>query len=320
MTADEFSAYMEESSGEMVGIGVHIIYNNEMGALEVISVMRDSPAQEAGVQPGDLIVMVEGESVAELGYYPATDKMLGELGSIARFTVRRGENYSEIKEFSITRAKVTDTTVESRLYDNSIGIIRITQFAENTGENVRFAVSDLLTKGAKALIFDVRYNPGGALNGIVDTLAFLLPKGPIIRIVDKEGKEQVLTSDDSCVSDVPMAVLVNGSTASAAELFTSALQDYKMATIIGTTTYGKGTMQTVIPLPDGSGITISYRMYNPPYSDKSEGVGVIPDIDLPLDEALLDKIFYKITDEEDNQLQAAIAEVRRALEDAATAP
>ena len=320
MTADEFSAYMEESSGEMVGIGVHIIYNNEMGALEVISVMRDSPAQEAGVQPGDLIVMVEGESVAELGYYPATDKMLGELGSIARFTVRRGENYSEIKEFSITRAKVTDTTVESRLYDNSIGIIRITQFAENTGENVRFAVSDLLTKGAKALIFDVRYNPGGALNGIVDTLDFLLPKGPIIRIVDKEGKEQVLTSDDSCVSDVPMAVLVNGSTASAAELFTSALQDYKMATIIGTTTYGKGTMQTVIPLPDGSGITISYRMYNPPYSDNYEGVGVIPDIDLPLDEALLDKNFYKITDEEDNQLQAAIAEVRRALEDAATAP
>ena len=312
MTADEFSAYMEESSGEMVGIGVHIIYNNEMGALEVISVMRDSPALEAGVEPGDLIVMVGDESVAELGYYPAVDKMLGDLGTVAQFTVRRGANYEQIKEFSIIREKVTDTTVESRIYDGDIGLIRITQFAENTGESIRTAVADLTAKGAESLIFDVRYNPGGALTGIVDTLDFLLPEGPIIRIIDKQGNEEAINSDASCI-EMPIAVLVNESTASAAELFTSALQDYKLATVIGTTTYGKGTMQTVVSLPDGSGLSISYRMYNPPYSDNYEGIGVVPDIELPLDEALLDKNFYKITDEEDNQLQTAVKIVRGEL-------
>ncbi len=309
MTADEFSAYMEESSGEMVGIGVHIIYNGDMGALEVISVMRDSPALEAGVEPGDLIIAVEGEAVSELGYYPAVDKMLGDLGTVAKFTVRRGENYEQIKEFSIIRQKVTDTTVESRVIGGNIGVIRISQFAENTGDSVRTAIADLTAKGAKSLIFDVRYNPGGALTGIVDTLDQLLPEGPIIRIVDREGNEEAINSDAACIS-MPMAVLVNEGTASAAELFTSALQDYKLATVIGTTTYGKGTMQTVVSLPDGSGITISYRMYNPPFSDNYEGIGVVPDIELPLDETLAEKNFYKITDEEDNQLQAAIKAVR----------
>jgi len=293
----------------MVGIGVHIIYNNELGALEVISVMRDSPALEAGVEPGDLIVMVGDEYVSDLGYYPAVDKMLGELGTIAQFTVRRGKNYEESIEFSIVREKVTDTTVESHMYDGDIGIIRITQFAENTGENIKTVIEDLVAKGAKSLIFDVRYNPGGALTGIVDTLDYLLPEGPIIRIVDREGNEDSISSDAFCIS-MPMAVLVNESTASAAELFTSALQDYKLATVIGTTTYGKGTMQTVVSLPDGSGLSISYRMYNPPYSDNYEGIGVIPDIELPLKDELLEKNFYKITDDEDNQLQTAIKIVR----------
>ncbi|MCQ2431490.1 MAG: S41 family peptidase [Clostridia bacterium] len=305
MTKEEFSDYMQESSGEMVGIGVHVIYNNDYGALEIVSVMRDSPALASGVKAGDLIVFVGDESVAELGYYPAVAKMQGEKGTVARFTVRRGANYSEIVEFNIIRDKVTDTTVESHMYGKDIGIVRITQFAVNTGENVREQVADLISKGAKKLIFDVRYNPGGALDGIVDTLDYLLPEGPIIRIVDKEGNEEVISSDASCI-DMPMAVLVNGNTASAAELFSSALQDYKKATIIGTTTYGKGTMQSVVTLPDNSGITISYRMYNPPFSPNYEGIGVIPDIELELAEELQQKNFYIITDEEDNQLQKAI--------------
>lgn len=306
MTKDEFTAYMEESSGEMVGIGVHVVYNNVYGALEVVSVMRDSPALEAGVKPGDLIVAVEGETVAQLGYYPAVDKMLGDKGTAANFTVYRGENYTEVKEFSIIRDTVTDTTVEAEMYDANIGIVRITQFAENTGTNVREQVDLLQKKGAKCLIFDVRYNPGGALSGIVDTLDYLLPEGPIIRIVDKQGNVETIDSDESCIS-MPMIVLVNENTASAAELFSSALQDYKKAIIVGTTTYGKGTMQSVVPLPDGSGITISYRMYNPPFSDNYEGIGVIPDVEIDLDEALKEKNFYTITKEEDNQLQKAIA-------------
>ena len=171
------------------------------------------------------------------------------------------------------------------------------------------AIADLTAKGAKSLIFDVRYNPGGALTGIVDTLDYLLPEGPIIRIVDREGNEEVIESDADWL-DIPMAVLVNGSTASAAELFTSALQDYEMAVVIGTTTYGKGTMQSVVSLPDGSGISISYRMYNPPYSPNYEGIGITPDITLDLDASLAEKNFYKITDDEDNQLQMAVSILR----------
>ena len=312
MTAEEFSAYMQESSGEMVGIGVHVIYNNELGALEIISVMRDSPAMEAGVQAGDLIVSVEGEYVSDLGYYPAVDKMLGDLGTVAKFSVRRGANYEQSLDFAIVRAKVTDTTVESHMYGGDIGIIRITQFAENTGENVKTAIADMTAKGAESLIFDVRYNPGGALTGIVDTLDFLLPEGPIIRIVDKQGNVESIDSDAKQF-EIPMCILTNESTASAAELFTSALKDYKLATVIGTTTYGKGTMQTVVSLPDGSGLSISYRMYNPPYSDNYEGIGVTPDIELPLAEHLLEKNFYKITDEEDNQIQMAVKILRGEL-------
>lgn len=305
MTADEFTEYMQESTGEMVGIGVHIIYNGDFGALEVISVMRDSPALKAGVEPGDLIYMVGDESVAELGYYPAVAKMQGAKGTVAKFSVRRGVNYTETLDFSIIRDTVIDTTVEYHMYNTEIGVIRITQFAENTGESVRVALADLQSKGAKKLIFDVRYNPGGALTGIVDTLDDLLPEGPIIRIVDKQGNEDLINSDADCLN-MPMAVLVNGSTASAAELFTSALQDYHLATIIGTQTYGKGTMQTVVQLPDGSGISISYRMYNPPFSENYEGIGITPDVVLPLDESLQQKNFYKITDDEDNQLQMAV--------------
>ncbi len=312
MTAEEFTTYMQDSTGEMVGIGVHIIYNGEMGALEVISVMRDSPALEAGVEPGDLIYMVGDESVAALGYYPAVAKMQGGKGTVAKFTVRRGENYGEVVEFSIIRDLVEDTTVEYHMYKGDIGIIRITEFAENTGESVRVAVADLTSKGAKSLVFDVRYNPGGALDGIVDTLDYILPEGPIIRIVDKEGNEEVISSDAESL-EIPMAVLVNGSTASAAELFTSALQDYGLATIIGTTTYGKGTMQRVVSLPDGSGLSFSIRMYNPPYSENYEGIGITPDVVLELDPELQEKNFYKITNDEDNQLQTAIKILRGEL-------
>ena len=305
MTADEFAAMKEEDTGEMVGIGVHVVYNNDYGALEIVSVMRDSPALEAGVLPGDLIVLVGDESVSELGYYPAVDKMLGDIGSVAKFTVLRGEGYGTAKEFAIVRAVVTETTVDSHMYDNEIGVIRIEQFVENTGTNVKTAIEDLRSKGAKKLIFDVRYNPGGMLESIVETLDYILPEGPILHIVDGEGKEQVISSDAASL-DLPMCVLVNSSTASAAELFTCALKDYHKATIIGTNTYGKGTMQQVIALPDGSGLSFSYRMYNPPYSENYEGVGIQPDIELELSEELYQKNFYTITDEEDNQLQEAV--------------
>ncbi len=300
---EQYAELVSDTNAEMQGIGVYVIYQNDV--IEVINVMPESPALEAGVEPGDLIVYVGGESVAEIGYNAAVSKMQGEAGTYAEFTVIRGE---EMIDFRIKRGYVNEQTVMSRVLDSdeTIGVIKILSFDLGTPQQFKDACSSLINGGAEKLIFDVRYNPGGDLRSIVEILDYLLPEGPIVRITDGDGNVVETYESDADELDVPMCVLVNGSTASAAELFTSALKDYDKAEIIGTNTYGKGTVQTVIGLPDGTGIGISYRLYNPPYSDNFEGVGIAPDYEVELDESLSNKNIYKITDSEDDQLQKAV--------------
>ncbi len=308
--SEDFIQFMTDMEGEMVGIGVSVIYNTEYKVIEVMNVMPDSPALEAGVQIGDLIVYVgeEKESVAEMGYYPAVAKMQGEEGTESVFTVFRGENYEEEVDFRITRAKITELTVMYHVYspDPTVGVIKISGFDTKTPVQFIDAIDDLSANGCDKFVVDLRYNPGGELNSILNVLDYLLPEGPMIRIFDGDNKEVASFSSDANEKDVPMAVLVNGNTASAAELFTSALRDYHKAKIVGTTTYGKGCMQTTIPLSDYSAVSVTYRMYNPPFSENYHGIGIVPDVEIELDEALNDKNFYKITDEEDNQLAAAV--------------
>ncbi|MBR5680077.1 MAG: hypothetical protein IKX19_05430, partial [Clostridia bacterium] len=202
-----------------------------------------------------------------------------------------------------------EITVMSHVYavDESIGVIRVTGFDAGTPGQFVSAVDNLRAEGCDKLIIDLRYNPGGELNSIVSVLDYILPEGPIVRIMDADGNQVNAYYSDAEELDMPMAVVVNGSTASAAELFTSAVKDYQKATIVGTITYGKGCMQTTVPLSDNSAVSITYRMYNPPFSDNYHGIGVIPDVVVELDEALSNKNIYKITDEEDNQLAAAAA-------------
>lgn len=311
--AEEFAQYMESLQGDMQGVGIHIIYNADYEALEIINVMPDSPALEAGVEPGDMIAYVGiGEnavSVAELGYYGALSQLQGKAGTVAEFTVFRGRNYTEMVEFSIMRGYVTEQTVMSRVYakDPSVGIIKITSFDLKTPEQFFAAIETLTEGGCDKLVLDVRYNPGGELTSICMVLDALLPEGPVIRTVDKAGNEEVIYVSDSEHLQIPMVVMVNGSTASAGELFCSALQDYEKATIVGTQTYGKGCMQTLRQLSDGSGVSVTYRYYCPPFSENYDGIGVTPDIVVEPNEALTTKNIYKITDEEDNQLHAAVA-------------
>ncbi len=300
---EQYAELVSDTNAEMQGIGVYVIYQNDL--IEVISVMPDSPALEAGIEPGDLVVYVNGESVAELGYNAAISKLKGEAGTYAEFTVLRGE---ELLDFRIKRGYVNEQSVMSHVLesDKTIGIVKILSFDLGTPDQFREACQNLIDSGVKKLIFDVRYNPGGDLRSIVSILDYLLPEGPIVRITDKDGNVVETYESDADSLDLPMCVLTNGSTASAAELFTSALKDYKKATVVGTNTYGKGTVQTVIGLPDGSGIGISYRLYNPPFSDNYEGVGIAPDFEVELDRSLEGKNIYKITDSEDNQLQKAV--------------
>lgn len=307
---ESFEVFMSDLEGEVAGIGVTVIYNTDYKSIEVISVVDNSPALDAGIQPGDLIVYVgeEKEAVSEIGYYPAINKLKGTVGTHAVFTVFRGEGYSESIDFDIVREVVDAQSVMHHVYalDDRIGIIKISEFDGNTPVQFVAAVEDLQSKGCEKLVIDLRYNPGGELNSIVTTLDYILPEGPIVRIMDADGNEVKTYYSEATELNMPMSVLVNGSTASAAELFTSAVRDYNKAAIVGTTTYGKGCMQTTVPLSDNSAVSITYRMYNPPFSDNYHGVGIVPDIEVELDESLFGKNIYKITDEEDNQLTEAV--------------
>ncbi len=314
-TEEEFSLFTADSNGEMQGIGVNIIFNAEYNAVEIINVMPNSPALEAGLLPGDLIVSVglgeSAESVAAIGYTMAVSKLQGLAGTTCEFTAVRNENFDDPMEFSIERKKVTVQSVTYHVYegDGSIGIIEISEFDKATPAQFFAAVEDLTSKGVNKFVFDVRNNPGGDLGAICEILDFLLPEGPIIRMRDKSGQESVIYSvaeDEAEAFDLPVAVLCNENSASAAELFTSALMDYDKATTVGAVTYGKGSVQTIYSLPDGSGIKMTTKMYFPPFSDGYDGVGITPDIVVEMAEEFKNVSLYKVSDADDTQLQRAI--------------
>ena len=307
MSPEEYEQFIGDLEGEFQGIGISVVENTESGCLEVVSVMPDSPALEAGILVGDLIVTVENESVTEIGADAALSRLLGKAGTFAEFSVVRGGDNTSVIPFSIERGYVTEQTVFYHMYDggaDGIGVIMILSFDGKTAEQFAHAVEELQNQGARALIFDVRYNPGGALDSIVEILDSLLPEGPIVRIENSDGSVEVLDSDANEMN-LPMAVLVNGSTASAAELFSSALQDYKKAVLVGTTTYGKGCMQQIVRLADNSAVRVTTNMYDPPFSDNYDGIGVVPDVVIKADDITLSTNRYTIADSDDNQLSAA---------------
>ncbi len=311
ISAEDLDDYLAENiDGNFKGIGVSVIYSVDTGAIEIISVFPDSPAERAGLLPGDIIAYVgRGEnrqSVAELGYYQTIELIKGEEGTFAEFAVLRG---GEEIEFSVERAEVTNQTVQFHMYehDDRVAVIRITQFERVTLEQFEQAMADAAAAGAEAYVFDVRGNPGGELNTIVSILDRLLPEGPVIRIEYKNKENNKSLNSDAVCIDAPMAVLCNGQTASAGELFCAALQDYDRATVVGTQTYGKGTMQTMFNLSDGSAISATVAYYLPPFSENYHGVGVTPDILCEVADELKDINFNKYTDDNDNQLREAVA-------------
>ena len=336
-TEEEYAQFTSDNKGESVGIGVNVVENPDVGGIDIINVMPDSPALEAGVMPGDVITHIgigDGkQSVNDLGYTKALDMMRGEEGSVAEFTVSRTvDGQSEQIEFSVVRRKIVSSSVMSHVSetDASVGIVKITQFNLTTPTQFSEAVDGLLKKGCDKFVFDVRYNPGGDLISIKSVLSYFLNEGDVfIRIADKNGNVEtdkiearsysdnykscnVSKKDIGKYRDLKFAVLTNGSTASAAELFTSALMDYGLSITVGETTYGKGTMQTtysLAPYGYGGALKLTTRYYYPPKSESYDGIGIIPDIEIALDESLEGKNIYTITDAEDNQLQAAIKEL-----------
>ncbi len=310
ISSDEVDDFLGNINGNFKGIGVSVIYSTDTGGLEIVSVFADSPAEKAGILPGDIITHVgtgeDRQSVSELGYYRAIEFIKGEEGTHAKFVIfREGEQI----EFSVERADVTNETVQLHMYeyDSRVAVIRITQFEKVTLDQFKGAMDKAKTMGAEAYVFDVRSNPGGELNTIVSILDMLLPEGPIIRIQYKNSQNNVQMGSDAACITAPMAVLCNSSTASAGELFCSALQDYGKAKLIGTRTYGKGTMQSMMELSDGSAVSMTVAYYLPPFSDNYHGVGVTPDIECEISEQIKNINLNKYTDENDNQLREAVA-------------
>lgn len=282
-TKDEFLEFAELNEGEIVGIGVSVRQSND-GYIEILEVYPNSPADLAGILQGDLIVTIDGIDVVQVGFEQAVDLLVGEVGTNVNLTVKRNE---QTLDFSLTRVQVEIPSVYYSL-DGDNGYIKITSFTQTTTEQFNDAVTTLCEQGAKKLIFDLRDNGGGVLESVCQTLDILLPEGVLVTQTTADGNVKILGSSDEDEISLPMAVITNKNTASAAELFVCDLKDYSKAIQVGETTYGKGVMQTTHPLSDGSAIKITTAYYNPAKSPNYDGVGVVPDYEVSLSNSQLE--------------------------------
>ncbi len=302
MDADKYAEYLlENTNGIKTGIGVTVVYDNTAGGLYITSVYDDTPASRAGIQPGEVITRADGRAVTEMGYSLSLERISdGEVGSSIAVTVLSEAGAERV--VTLTREEIKVVTVTHRMVNQDTGLVKIGEFTSQTPTEFKNAIQDLIVNGAERFIFDVRNNPGGSLDGVSQTLDFLLPAGDIIIINEKSGTKRTISSDTAEFT-APMAVLVNGNTASAAELFTAALRDYSKADSVGTTTYGKGSMQEIVPLPGGGAASVSVSTYLPPSGVSYDGEGIRPTYPVELPE---NTNFYRMTDQEDTQLQKAL--------------
>ena len=316
-TAEDWEKEQGDSNGNSVGIGVYVepYETSATGKLLITHVMNDSPAKKAGLADGDVVVSIDGTDLSSVTYSEAVSICLGEVGTDVVLEIMRGENKLTV---TVTRNTYEVETVIYEMIETDgrkIGYIRILQFYYITVEQFENAVDTLRSNGCDGIIFDVRSNPGGMLYSVCEMLDYLLPSGPIVKLTYKNGAENVYRSNSKCVAGVPMVVITNESTASAAELFTAALKDYDYATVVGTKTFGKGCGQTTFDLKNGGKISITSFLYSPPYSDNYDGVGIYPDIEAELDADAANKSIFTLEKNEDNQLKAAIDEMLKKIKD-----
>ena len=303
LSADEVAAYEESMANAYVGVGITITEDAEAGGMRVEEVVSGGPAEEAGIRVGDLLLAVEGEDVLPLGIDGTRNLVRGEEGT--RVNMHFSRNGSEY-DVSVERRSIETPVVTGELLDGSIGYVKIDNFDERSAAETIAFVKDLIGQGAEALLFDVRFNPGGYADELVKVLDYLLPEGDLFRSVDYAGREEVDTSDASCV-ELPMAVLVNEDSYSAAEFFAAALQEYEWATIVGSQTYGKGNFQTAFYLSDGSMVNLSIGKYYTPGGKSLSETGVTPDVVVDLDDEQYALLYYNALEQADDpQFQAAI--------------
>jgi len=293
-TPEEYASFMESSNGSYSGIGAVLSQDYKTGIIQVVRAFEGSPAEEAGLKTGDYLYKVEGEEVTGKDLSLVVTDLKGEEGTEVHISIMR-ERGADVIDLTLVRKSIQVPTVEYELLEDQIGYIAISEFDDVTDDQFLAALDELEAQGMEKLIIDLRNNGGGLVDVTCTILDYLLPEGLIVYTEDKNGERDEIFSDENCFKG-QMAVLVNGNSASASEIFAGAVKDYGVGTLIGTQTFGKGIVQSLFPLSDGSAVKITVSRYYTPSGNNIHGVGITPDIILEYDEDA----------EKDNQLQRAI--------------
>ncbi len=314
---EEYSKFTESTSGNYAGIGCMVRIDDEYGYPKIVQAFPDSPATKAGIVAGDLVVTIEGEDIQGLDLDLAVAKMKGEPDTVVHCKMFRPST-GEYFDADIVRAYVKRPTVEYQITDDNIGYVYVLEFDGVTAEQFKTAIEDLLGKGIKGLVIDLRDNPGGMLSAVTSMLSLFVPKGELlVYMEDKSGKrEEYKSKGTQIVKDMPTVIMINGNSASASEVFAGCMQDYGYATLLGTQSFGKGIVQSLIPLSGDSAVKVTISSYFTPKGRNIHGIGFAPDVLVELDPNSIhrDEITTLTDVANDNQIRAAVEEVKKMIQ------
>ncbi len=305
-TKEEMEDIMQETNGNYVGIGIYMTLDTEKNAILVLNPIEDSPAQKAGILPGDIITKVDGQTYTGEQLDEASSKIKGEEGSKVTLEILRG---TETMTFEITRQKVLISHITTEVLEDSIGYIAISDFEGGCADEFKEKYLELEEQGITRLIIDIRNNGGGIVDECIEIAEMITDKGSTLLITtDKQGKEEITKSNKDPIINMPIVLLTNEYSASASEILAGALKENGKATLVGMTTYGKGVIQELHQLSDGSGLKITTNEYFTPNRNAIHEIGITPDVEVDLSEEAKQKL--QLTKEEDTQLQKAIEVVK----------
>lgn len=308
ISREEYEAIKQELDGGYKGIGVEVYIDN--GEITVISAYDDSPAAKSGILPGDKITAVDGVKASEENYQESINRIRGKYAKKGEtemsLTIKRGSDTFNVK---VNREEIVAQTVKSKVIDGTnTGYLRISNFAENTAQEFNTNIDSLIGQNIKSLVIDLRDNPGGILDTVVEIADRILPEGTIVTIKDKQGHEQVYKSDENSI-DLPICVLINSNSASASEVLSGAIRDFKKGTLIGETSFGKGLVQSIVDFGDNTAFKFTNARYYTPSGECIDGVGIKPDIEISLDEQYKNKSITTLSADEDIQLKKAVKQL-----------
>ena len=302
ISKEEMEDYMNDTLGNYTGIGIYMVKNTQYDKVQILATIKDGPAEKAGLQSGDIITKVDGEEYSADDMTKMANHIKAEAGTKIQLEVLRD---GKTLNFDLVTANVKINQVESKVLSNNIGYIEFSSFDESTAEDFKSEFEKLQAQRIKSLIIDLRNNGGGLVDSALQIADYMTDKGStLLYEVDKNGNETVKKAESDPIINMPIIILTNGNTASASEILAGALRDLGKAKTVGTITYGKGVIQQIISLSDGSGLKVTIREYQTPNKTKINGVGIAPDYEVKLPEGLENK--FNIDEDKDTQLQKAI--------------